>query len=173
MWEVAAGVQYIHSEGIVHGDLRGVRIWLSCFVYQLISCILGKHTPWPRFTLPNYWFWIDSTFRCHRYSIQFTHVEFCRPRAIRCVRKVWSAGLRRMSRRAWSPPGKKPREKNDPDGHICLWLSILCSESVMISVFSVYIDDPPDILQYGTFHREKWISNHPICDKGNTPWSIG
>ena len=147
MLEVAAGVQYIHSEGIVHGDLRGVRIWLSCLVYQLISRILGKHTPWPRLTLPNYWFWIDSTFRCHRYSIQFTYIELCRPGAVRCVRKVWSARLRRMSRGAWSPPEKEI----GTDRRVCLWLSILCSKSVMISVFSAYTDDPPDILQYGTF----------------------
>ena len=29
MLEVAKGVQYIHSEGIVHGDLKGVRILIS------------------------------------------------------------------------------------------------------------------------------------------------
>jgi serine/threonine protein kinase len=32
MLEVAEGVEYIHSEGIVHGDLRGVRVLISCFV---------------------------------------------------------------------------------------------------------------------------------------------
>ena len=26
MLEVAQGIQYIHSEGVVHGDLRGVTI---------------------------------------------------------------------------------------------------------------------------------------------------
>jgi len=36
MLEVAKGVQYIHSEGIVHGDLKGVRTLMSHFVKQLI-----------------------------------------------------------------------------------------------------------------------------------------
>jgi hypothetical protein len=32
MHEVAEGVQYIHAEGIVHGDLVGVRVLTSYFV---------------------------------------------------------------------------------------------------------------------------------------------
>lgn len=32
MLEVAQGVQYIHSEGIVHGDLKGVRVLILPFV---------------------------------------------------------------------------------------------------------------------------------------------
>ena len=37
MREVAEGVQYIHSEGVVHGDLKGVRIFVSQIVNQFIS----------------------------------------------------------------------------------------------------------------------------------------
>ena len=32
MLEVANGVRYIHSEGIVHGDLRGVSVLVIHFV---------------------------------------------------------------------------------------------------------------------------------------------
>ncbi len=32
MLEVAQGLQYIHSEGIVHGDLCGVRVLISYFI---------------------------------------------------------------------------------------------------------------------------------------------
>ena len=39
MLEVAKGIQYIHSEGIVHGDLKGVRI-LILLSYPLLSIIL-------------------------------------------------------------------------------------------------------------------------------------
>ena len=44
MLEVAKGVQYIHSEGIVHGDLKGVRISISPFVNYFIGK-LGKCPP--------------------------------------------------------------------------------------------------------------------------------
>jgi serine/threonine protein kinase len=37
MLEVAEGVQYIHSEGVVHGDLKGVRIFILQIVNQFIS----------------------------------------------------------------------------------------------------------------------------------------
>ena len=36
MLEVAQGIQYLHSEGIVHGDLHGVSIILSYFPTQFI-----------------------------------------------------------------------------------------------------------------------------------------
>ena len=36
MLEVAEGVRYIHSEGIVHGDLKGVRIVILHIVNQYI-----------------------------------------------------------------------------------------------------------------------------------------
>lgn len=48
---------------------------------------------------------------------------------------MWSTRLRRMSRGAHAPP----REEIGTDRRICLWLSILCSESAMISIFSVCI----------------------------------
>ena len=36
MLEVAEGVQYIHSEGVVHGDLKGVRIFILQIANQFI-----------------------------------------------------------------------------------------------------------------------------------------
>ena len=36
MLEVAEGIQYLHSEGIVHGDLHGVSALLSYFHNELI-----------------------------------------------------------------------------------------------------------------------------------------
>jgi hypothetical protein len=42
MHEVAKGVQYIHSEGIVHGDLKGVSTLMSHFVKQLIPSSTRK-----------------------------------------------------------------------------------------------------------------------------------
>ena len=36
MLEVAKGMQYIHSEGIVHGDLRGVRVLVFTLSIHLI-----------------------------------------------------------------------------------------------------------------------------------------
>lgn len=29
LYGVAEGIQYLHEERVVHGDLRGVRIWFS------------------------------------------------------------------------------------------------------------------------------------------------
>jgi hypothetical protein len=37
MFEVAEGVLYMHSEGVVHGDLKGVRIFILQIVNQFIS----------------------------------------------------------------------------------------------------------------------------------------
>ena len=37
MLEVAEGVQYLHSEGVVHGDLKGVRIFMLQIASQFIS----------------------------------------------------------------------------------------------------------------------------------------
>lgn len=37
MLEVAEGVHYIHSEGVVHGDLKGVRIFILRIANQFIS----------------------------------------------------------------------------------------------------------------------------------------
>ena len=37
MLEVAEGLHYIHSEGIVHGDLKGVSTLLSYVPNQFIS----------------------------------------------------------------------------------------------------------------------------------------
>ena len=37
MLEVAEGVQYIHSEGVVHGDLHGVRTSKSNILKELAS----------------------------------------------------------------------------------------------------------------------------------------
>lgn len=39
MLEIAQGVRYIHSEGIIHGDLTGVRVLISHFDNQFI-CLL-------------------------------------------------------------------------------------------------------------------------------------
>ena len=36
MLEVAEGVHYIHSEGVVHGDLKGVRIFILQIANQFI-----------------------------------------------------------------------------------------------------------------------------------------
>ena len=36
MLEVAEGVQYMHSEGVVHGDLKGVRFIITQIVNQFI-----------------------------------------------------------------------------------------------------------------------------------------
>ena len=37
MLEVAEGVKYLHSEGIIHGDLHGVRVPISCLPNQFIT----------------------------------------------------------------------------------------------------------------------------------------
>jgi serine/threonine protein kinase len=37
MLEVAEGVQYMHSEGVVHGDLKGVHIMILQIDNQFIS----------------------------------------------------------------------------------------------------------------------------------------
>lgn len=40
MLEIAQGVHYIHSEGIVHGDLSGVSVDIIFFRFVLIpSCV--------------------------------------------------------------------------------------------------------------------------------------
>ena len=37
MLEVAEGVKYLHSEGIIHGDLHGVRVPILCLSNQFIT----------------------------------------------------------------------------------------------------------------------------------------
>ena len=37
MLEVAEGVKYLHSEGIIHGDLHGVRVPILCLSNRLIA----------------------------------------------------------------------------------------------------------------------------------------
>ena len=37
MLEVAKGIQYIHAEGIIHGDIRGVSIDVSLIIHLLLS----------------------------------------------------------------------------------------------------------------------------------------
>ena len=45
MQKIAEGIQYVHSEGIVHGDLRGVRYYVlpSRFINQFIIESPGKY----------------------------------------------------------------------------------------------------------------------------------
>ena len=45
MLEVAEGIQYLHSEGIVHGDLHGVSILLSYFPISSSSGLPGECPP--------------------------------------------------------------------------------------------------------------------------------
>lgn len=46
MLEVAKGIEYIHEEGIIHGDIRGVSFDIVSDVVNLfLSRTLGKHTP--------------------------------------------------------------------------------------------------------------------------------
>jgi hypothetical protein len=44
MLEVAEGVQYIHSEGIIHGNLCGVRVLILYSVNDLIDLSPGRRT---------------------------------------------------------------------------------------------------------------------------------
>ena len=45
MFEVAQAIEYIHAEGVVHGDLKGVRILVLDSVNLFISFfLLGKYT---------------------------------------------------------------------------------------------------------------------------------
>jgi len=37
MFEVAQAIEYIHAEGVVHGDLKGVRILMPYLVNLFIS----------------------------------------------------------------------------------------------------------------------------------------
>ena len=57
--EVAEGVQYLHSEGIVHGDLRGVRIVIAfCLLIHTVFH-LGKYPSRLWIPLPNLWYRIS------------------------------------------------------------------------------------------------------------------
>ena len=42
MLEVAKGIQYIHAEGIIHGDIRGVSIDISNIVNLFLSLCTRK-----------------------------------------------------------------------------------------------------------------------------------
>ena len=46
MLEIAEGVQYIHSEGVVHGNLHGVRGLISHYVNQFISSLNRTTSFW-------------------------------------------------------------------------------------------------------------------------------
>jgi serine/threonine protein kinase len=46
MLEVAEGIQYLHSEGIIHGDLHGVSLLLSYFSNQLIRPSAREMSSW-------------------------------------------------------------------------------------------------------------------------------
>ena len=42
MLEVAKGIQYIHAEGIIHGDIRGVSVHISQVVNLFLSSCTRK-----------------------------------------------------------------------------------------------------------------------------------
>ena len=62
--EVAQGVHYIHSEGVIHGSLRGV-LYLH---HSIVGCsthllLLGQHPVGCRPSRPNLRLWVNPTFR--------------------------------------------------------------------------------------------------------------
>ena len=77
--EVARGVHYIHSEGVVHGDLRGVfRLNHSIIIFDTLTFITGQRPPGRRISSANMRFWIIPTFRCYSYGVwSATSQLFC------------------------------------------------------------------------------------------------
>lgn len=45
MYEIAVGLQYLHSENIIHGDLRGVLFLVLVFIMRLLTPFQGKYPP--------------------------------------------------------------------------------------------------------------------------------
>ena len=70
MLEVALGVQYMHLEGVVHGNLHAVSILTHfCYPIYLTGCIPGERPSRFCSPLPNYWFCIIWSIRCFCYTI--------------------------------------------------------------------------------------------------------
>lgn len=44
--EIAQGLQYLHAQKIVHGDLRGVRVHCSQLAHRLTT-VIGKYSGYP------------------------------------------------------------------------------------------------------------------------------
>ena len=115
MVEVAEGVQYIHSEGIAHGNLHGVHISL-CRFDDLFNCLLGKCPSWSWISLPNRRYRSNTPSR--RYHA--ADVKFCRTRAIGYVQQMLQIRMHWV----WleSRGGGK---RNDANGRVCFRLSSL------------------------------------------------
>ena len=69
MLEVAQGIQYIHSEGVVHGDLRGVMILPEEQYIGILTLRLGQRSLGFQLSRPNCRLWTNSTFRGYRYEV--------------------------------------------------------------------------------------------------------
>jgi len=123
-------------------SLRGYRSWRFTWCkyrirwhshhLHLIRLVSGQCSPWLGSSLPNYWFWINSTFRSHCYAIYDSSFHrFRRTRAIRYVHKMRSIWLRRMLRR----PRRAASKQNNENWHICIWMPLLLSASQPCFIF--------------------------------------
>ena len=54
--EVAQGVAYIHSEGVVHGDIRGVSYLNKAYI-EMLRLFSGQRPPRRQFPCSNRGFW--------------------------------------------------------------------------------------------------------------------
>ena len=86
--EVAQGLEYIHSEGVVHGDLRGVLYLnhntLRYWPYFAGQCPVGW---WP--SCSNCRLWINPTLGIYEYQVWLATFQLCSPRAIWILRGWW------------------------------------------------------------------------------------
>ena len=83
--EVAKGIEYIHSEDIVHGDLRGV-FYFKHNMTRYRSFSAGQYPLGCPSSCSNCGLWTNPCLRSYEYQIGSTTCQFCSPRAIRVLR---------------------------------------------------------------------------------------
>src|SRR6266550_507419 len=152
MLEVAEGVRYIHAEGIVHGDLKGVRnlilISLPCSCLHRQDNVLldtNHHCQIADFGLTRH---LDATFTQAASSIS---LNFAAPELFGTCDKCDGTGCDTCRTDRDAPKGKRKTKETDDYAFGCLYYTVsststYCKRLVMTRV---------GIFRYLSFPRKR------------------